>query len=80
MKSGDSGLTALLGYNTTVGRHFQTVALYEVLHLALFDVLFNLCLVLMIVTEGFIDLGRGQVGQALEDLLHAEPHLVVAYN
>src|SRR3990167_4853607 len=80
MKSGASGLTAALSYQATICRHFQTIALDQALNAALLDVPLYLGPVVMVVTEGLVDLGRGQMRQAFKDLFHAQPQFIVAYN
>ena len=58
MKRGASSLTVLLRDKTTVGERFQTVPGNEVFHAAVFDVLFDLSLMIVIVTERGKDLSR----------------------
>src|SRR6266508_6021987 len=80
MKRLASGFTAFLCDNTAIDGDLQTIALYQALNLARFNVLLDLRRVVMVVTEGFINLGRRQMGQAFEHLFHAESQFIIAYD
>jgi hypothetical protein len=41
---------------------------------------FDLCLVLMVVGEGTMDLGRGESGEMLQDFFHTQAPLVMPYD